>query len=50
MFLLNLNWPEVWLKNPDDLQWEFIFNQEPIFISDNMPAYKNRITRNIGKS
>ncbi len=36
--------------DPDDPLWEFCFDGEPIFVSANMPAYKHRITRNMGKS
>jgi len=35
--------------NPDDPNWEFVFDGDPIFISANMPAYKQRITRNFGQ-
>ncbi|WP_231514801.1 YqcI/YcgG family protein [Oceanobacillus salinisoli] len=41
-----------WNKNiaidPEDPLWEFCFHDEPMFISVNMPAYKHRITRNLG--
>ncbi|MBE3571299.1 MAG: YqcI/YcgG family protein [Bacillales bacterium] len=43
-------WPSNIPTNPDDPLWEFCFDGEPIFVSVNMPAYKNRITRNTGKS
>ncbi|MGW7916734.1 YqcI/YcgG family protein [Staphylococcus xylosus] len=45
----DMEWPEVWPTNPNNQEWEFIFNQEPMFVSANMPAYKNRTTRNIGE-
>jgi len=46
----DMEWPKNWPIDPNNRQWEFIFNQEPMFVSANMPAYKNRITRNIGRS
>ncbi|AXI10365.1 YqcI/YcgG family protein [Oceanobacillus zhaokaii] len=43
-----------WCKDisihPDDANWEFCYDGEPIFVSANMPGYKRRITRNIGNS
>lgn len=51
---LHLNDEKEWNDNiptnPDDPLWEFCFDGEPIFVSVNMPAYKHRITRNMGKS
>ncbi|MDD9337166.1 MAG: YqcI/YcgG family protein [Rickettsiaceae bacterium] len=46
----DMEWPKDWPKDPNNQEWEFIFNEEPMFVSANMPAYKNRTTRNIGKS
>lgn len=40
-------WPDSWANDPENLNWEFIFDREPMFVSANMPAYKNRKTRNL---
>ncbi|MGW7833774.1 YqcI/YcgG family protein [Staphylococcus xylosus] len=45
----NEEWPDSWTNDPDDVNWEFIFDREPIFVSANMPAYQNRKTRNLGE-
>jgi uncharacterized protein len=37
-------------EDPENPHWEFCFDGDPIFISANMPAYKNRTTRDLGKS
>ncbi|MGG0185367.1 YqcI/YcgG family protein [Bacillus rhizoplanae] len=42
-------WPSNWSTAPDNPNWEFVFDKEPIFISANAPFYKQRITRNVGK-
>ncbi|WLV26016.1 YqcI/YcgG family protein [Aciduricibacillus chroicocephali] len=44
-----MEWPHQFPRDPEDPDWEFVYNGEQIFVSGNMPAYKNRITRNIGK-
>lgn len=46
----SMDWPKDWPVDPEDPNWEFIYNQEPIFVSVNGPFYKNRITRNLGNS
>lgn len=43
-------WSKEVAKDPNDPHWEFSFDGDPIFISVNMPAYKKRVTRNLGKS
>lgn len=45
-----VEWPKEYPKDPEDPDWEFVYNGEQIFVSGNMPAYKNRVTRNIGDS
>ena len=45
-----MEWCEDISIHPDDANWEFCFDGEPIFVSANMPGYKHRITRNIGNS
>ena len=42
------DWPDEYPRDPENPDWEFVYNKEQIFVSGNMPAYKNRITRNIG--
>lgn len=46
----NEEWPEEWPSNPDNPEWEFVYNQEPIFVSVNGPLYQKRVTRNLGDS
>jgi len=43
-----MDWPEEYPRDPDDPDWEFVYNKEQIFVSGNMPAYLNRVTRSIG--
>lgn len=43
-------WPADIPTNPEDPFWEFVYNEEPMFISLNGPCYKQRITRNLGNS
>jgi FPC/CPF motif-containing protein YcgG len=44
------NWPKNQPKDPDHYLWDFHFNQEPIFVFGNAPAYKQRKTRDLGNS
>ncbi|PYZ95688.1 YqcI/YcgG family protein [Alteribacter lacisalsi] len=42
-------WPEDIPKDPDHHLWTFCFDQEPMFVFGNAPAYEQRRTRNLGK-
>lgn len=44
-----MEWPIQFPREPENPDWEFVYNGEQIFVSGNMPAYRNRITRNIGE-
>ncbi|SDN99538.1 YqcI/YcgG family protein [Alkalicoccus daliensis] len=44
------NWPESEPKDPEHYLWDFHFEQEPIFVFGNAPAYKQRKTRDLGNS
>ncbi|MEI3606277.1 YqcI/YcgG family protein [Pseudogracilibacillus sp. SE30717A] len=44
------DWPEQIPKDPDHAMWNFSFAGEPFFVFGNTPAYKQRKTRNLGKS
>ncbi|WP_143521718.1 YqcI/YcgG family protein, partial [Pseudomonas sp. 2995-3] len=41
-------WPGDQPKDPEHYLWDFHFNQEPIFVFGNTPAYKQRKTRDLG--
>jgi len=43
-------WPEDFPKDPENAHWEFVFGGEQMFVSGAMPAYKNRVSRNVGDS
>ncbi|WP_028402770.1 YqcI/YcgG family protein [Ectobacillus panaciterrae] len=46
----NLQWPSHIPQDPDHYLWEFSFGGEPIFAFGNAPAYKQRKTRDLGRS
>lgn len=46
----SVEWPDEFPKDPENRNWEFVFNGEQMFVSCNMPAYQNRTTRNLGDS
>jgi uncharacterized protein len=41
-------WPEDIPLNPDDPYWEFTFNGVPMFVFEAAPAYRQRLSRNLG--
>lgn len=43
-------WPETIPQDPDHHLWAFSFAKEPFFVFGNAPAYKQRKTRDLGKS
>lgn len=43
-------WPHHIPKDPDHYLWSFSFDGEPMFAFFNAPAYKQRLTRNLGPS
>ena len=43
-------WPEDFPHDPDHHLWTFVFANEPYFAFGNAPAYKQRKTRDLGKS
>ncbi|MGM0875370.1 MAG: YqcI/YcgG family protein [Bacillota bacterium] len=43
-------WPEKIPQDPDHHLWAFSFANEPFFVFGNTPAYKQRKTRDLGKS
>lgn len=43
-------WPEDYPTDPDHYLWNFSFAGEPFFVFGNAPAYKQRKTRDLGKS
>ncbi|MFK2824765.1 YqcI/YcgG family protein [Bacillus sp. B190/17] len=43
-------WPGNYPKDPDHHLWAFSFAEEPFFVFGNTPAYKQRKTRDLGKS
>ncbi|OLS35951.1 YqcI/YcgG family protein [Alkalihalophilus pseudofirmus] len=43
-------WPNHTPADPNDFLWSFCFDDESIFAFGNAPAYKQRITRNLGES
>ncbi len=42
------DWPSDIPIDPHHPEWEFVYNEEPIFVSGNAPFYQNRLTRNLG--
>ncbi|WP_416150406.1 YqcI/YcgG family protein [Salipaludibacillus sp. HK11] len=44
------SWPSDQPKDPDHYLWDFHFQEEPIFVFGNAPAYKQRKTRDLGNS
>ncbi|MFC4736348.1 YqcI/YcgG family protein [Bacillus daqingensis] len=45
-----LPWPNDKPADPEHFLWDFHFEQEPIFVFGNAPAYKQRKTRDLGNS
>ncbi|WP_050615615.1 YqcI/YcgG family protein [Bacillus testis] len=43
-------WPEDYPTDPDHHLWAFSYGGEPYFVFGNTPAYKQRKTRDLGKS
>lgn len=46
----DMEWPAEAPRDPDHYLWDFTFQNEPIFVFGNAPAYKQRKTRNLGNS
>lgn len=44
------SWPGDKPRDPEHYLWDFHFQKEPIFVFGNAPAYKQRKTRDLGKS
>lgn len=46
----SFDWPKGQPTDPEHYLWDFHFQQEPIFVFGNAPAYKQRKTRDLGNS
>ncbi|MCE7790947.1 YqcI/YcgG family protein [Salipaludibacillus sp. CUR1] len=44
------SWPDDQPADPEHYLWDYHFQQEPIFVFGNAPAYKQRKTRDLGNS